>query len=66
MEVRAETTTEGGKTYRITSSAKTVGIVSTLYSVRDTVQSIMEAEGLSSLWFSLGSEARKEKRNTAR
>lgn len=63
MEVRAETTTEGKKTYRITSSAKSVGIVSALYSVRDTVQSIMDAEGLSSLWFSLDQKHGKRKKH---
>jgi hypothetical protein len=63
MEVRAETTPEGKKTYRITSSAKSVGIVSAFYSVRDTVQSIMDAEGLSSLWFSLDQKHGKRKKH---
>lgn len=53
MEVRADKTPEGRDVFRLVSNARSAGLVSAFYPVKDTVQSTMDAEGLYSLSYSL-------------
>ncbi len=53
MEVRTENRPDGRRAYRIISTAGSRGLVSAFYSVADVVQSVVDAEGLYSLYFNL-------------
>lgn len=53
MEVRAEKTPEGRDVFRVVSTARSAGLVKVFYTVRDTVQSTIDAEELYSLSYSI-------------
>ncbi len=62
MEVKEEKTPEGRRVYRLTSTAKSAGIVSLFYPVADTVQSILDAEEMYSLSYALNQRHGKRKK----
>lgn len=62
MEVKRETTPQGRDVYRITSFARSAGIVSTFYRVRDVVQSVMDADELFSLSYTVDQVHGKRKK----
>ncbi len=62
MEVKSGKTADGRPTYEIFSTTHSVGVVETFFPVRDTVESIMDAEGLYSLEFRLKESHGKRKR----
>ncbi len=49
MEVNEDTMPDGRKVYRITSTARSAGLVKVFYSVHDVVESTMDCEDLDSL-----------------
>ncbi len=53
MEVKSGKTADGRPTFELVSSTHSVGVVEAFYPVRDTVESIVDAEGLYSLEFHL-------------
>lgn len=62
MEVKAAKTAEGRDVYHLVSRARSAGIVSTFYTVSDTVLSIVDAAGLDSLYYGLDqSHGRRKK-----
>jgi hypothetical protein len=65
MEVTEEKTPDGRKTYRFISTARSTGIVRKFYKVADRIDSVVDAETLSSLSFHLDQShgKRKKKRN---
>jgi hypothetical protein len=63
MEVKEEKTPEEGKhVYRLTSTAKSSGVVSLFYPVADTAQSILDAEELYSISYTLNMSHGKRKK----
>jgi hypothetical protein len=62
MEVKEERTPEGRRVYRLTSTARSAGIVSVFYPVADSVQSILDAEELFSLSYALNQRHGKRKK----
>ncbi len=62
MEVRRETTPQGSDVYRITSFARSAGIVSAFYRVRDTVQSVMDVKEMCSLSYTVDQVHGKRKK----
>lgn len=65
MEVKEEKTAEGRRVYRLISTAKSAGIVSLFYPVADTVQSVLDAEELYSLSYTLNQRHGKRKKYRA-
>lgn len=63
MVVTRETTPEGAPVYRFTSNARSTGIVNSIYPVRDTVRSVVDAGDLSSRWYELEQKRRKRRRH---
>lgn len=63
LEVKYEPAGSGRPRYRVVSTAWSVGIVKTFYPVSDTVQSIMDAEGLYSLSYELNQKHGKRKKH---
>lgn len=63
MEIREETSAQGRRTYRATSTARTVGIVKTFYPVSDVIMSVIDAEGFYSLSYELNQRHGKRKRH---
>ncbi len=63
MEVKEEKTPEGRQIYRIISTAKSSGVVSVFYRVADTAQSVLDAEELYSLSYTLDMSHGKRKKN---
>jgi hypothetical protein len=53
LEVKDDTTTEGERTYRIISRTHSVGMVDAFYPVMDIVESVVNADGMYSLLFTL-------------
>ncbi len=53
QEIKEELTPDGKRIYRFVSTTRSVGMVEAFYPVRDTVESIVDAEDLSSVSFSL-------------
>jgi hypothetical protein len=62
MEVKEEKTPEGRRVYRLTSTARSAGIVSVFYPIADTIQSILDAQGLYSLSYELNQKHGKRKK----
>ncbi|HAK61146.1 MAG TPA: hypothetical protein DCO77_12340 [Nitrospiraceae bacterium] len=62
MEVKRETTPQGRDIYRITSFARSAGIVSAFYRVRDRVQSVMDVKELCSLSYTVDQVHGKRKK----
>jgi hypothetical protein len=62
MEVKAARTPEGRETYHLVSTARSAGIVSTFYTVNDTVLSIVDAEDLCSIFYGLDQTHGKRKK----
>ena len=62
MEVKDGPVVENKRTYSITSTTHSVGIVEAFYPVRDSVESIVDADDLSSLSFHLQEQHGKRKR----
>jgi len=62
MEVKRETTPQGRDVYRITSFARSAGIVSAFYRVRDVVQSVMDVKELCSLSYTVDQVHGKRKK----
>ncbi len=62
MEVKEEKTPEGRRVYRLISTAKSEGIVALFFPVKDTVQSILDAEELYSLSYILNQSHGKRKK----
>ena len=58
LEVKSGKTKNGRRIYTVTSVARSAGFVSTFYKIRDTVQSIIDAEELYSLSYSIDSRHR--------
>ncbi len=66
MEVRQEQEPDGRKSFRIVSTARSTGLAGKLYPVRDTVQSVMDAEELYSLFYDVDQKhGRRKKKRTA-
>ncbi len=63
MEVKEEKTPEGRHVYHLTSTAKSSGVVSAFYPVADTAQSILDADELYSLSYTLNMSHGKRKKN---
>ena len=62
LEVKSGKTKNGRRIYTVTSVARSAGFVSTFYKIRDTVQSIIDAEELYSLSYSIDSRHGKRKK----
>jgi hypothetical protein len=62
MEVKEEKTPEDRQVYHLTSTAKSSGIVSVFYPVADTAQSILDAEELYSISYTLNMSHGKRKK----
>ncbi len=62
MEVKAGKTADGRPTYELLSNTHSVGVLELVFPVRETVQSIVDAEGLYSLEFHLKESQGKRKR----
>jgi hypothetical protein len=62
MEVKAGKTGDGRPTYELLSNTHSVGVLELVFPVRETVQSIVDAEGLYSLAFHLKESQGKRKR----
>lgn len=62
MEVSEEKRPDGRIAFRLTSTARSAGIVSTFYSLLDTVHSVLDAEELYSLSYSLNQKHGKRKK----
>jgi hypothetical protein len=62
MEVKEEKTPEGKRVYRLTSTAKSSGVVSLFYPVADIARSILDAEELYSLSYTLNMSHGKRKK----
>jgi hypothetical protein len=62
MEVKDGATVDGKPIYSFTSTTRSVGIVESFYPVRDRVESIVDAEGMSSLSFNLQEQHGSRKR----
>ena len=66
MEVKSDTQENGKSAFRLSSIARTVGMVDTLFPVMDTVQSVLDARELYSLSYSLNqSHGKRKKRKEA-
>lgn len=65
MEITGQITPQGRTTYRVVSTARTVGLVKTLYPVQDTVQSVMDGDELYSLFYDMNhTRGKRKKRRT--
>jgi hypothetical protein len=62
MEVKAGKTADGRPMYELLSNTHSVGVLELVFPVRETVQSIVDAEGLYSLEFHLKESQGKRKR----
>lgn len=62
MEVREEPQTDGKRAYRLVSRASSAGIVSKFYRVSDTIESLIDGEGIYSLSFHLDQRHGKRKK----
>ncbi len=62
MEVKAATGPAGQQAYHLISTARSIGLVARFYNVSDTVESIIDAEKLYSLWFHLDQTHGKRKK----
>ena len=62
LEVSNGTTTDGRPTYRFTSRTKSSGMVDLVYPVQDVVESVVDAEDMSSLMFRLQESHGEKKR----
>lgn len=62
MEVKEGERTDNGSTYRFSSSTRSAGVVEVAYPVRDSVESIVDAEGLYSISFDLREQHGKRRR----
>jgi hypothetical protein len=65
MEMHEEQTPDGGTAYHITSTARSTGILDSFYKISDRIDSIVDAETLSSISFHLDQShgSRKKKRD---
>ena len=62
MEVRKEKTGDGREVFRFISTARTSGMVDSIYPVRDTVQSLVDSRTMASLSYNLDqSHGRRKK-----
>lgn len=62
MEVKKEKAEDGGDVLRFISTARTTGMVDSVYPVRDTVQSVFDTRTMMSLSYSLNQSHGKRKR----
>jgi len=62
MEVNKEKADDGGDVLRFVSTARTIGMVDSVYPVRDTVQSVFDPRTMMSLSYSLNQSHGKRKR----
>jgi hypothetical protein len=64
MEVKQEKDADGRSIYRFVSTARTTGMVDKAYTVRDTVQSVVDGETLESVFYDLDQRhgSKKKKR----
>lgn len=62
MQAKEETTADGKHVYRLTSTAKSSGVVRMIYPVSDLVQGVMDADELCSLSYSLNQHHGKRKK----
>ncbi len=62
MEVKSAVGPDGQKAYRLISTARSIGLVAKFYKVSDTVESVIDAEKLYSLWFHLDQTHGKRKK----
>jgi hypothetical protein len=62
MEVKSGPTTDNSHAYHLLTSTRTVGVVEAFYPVRESIESIMDADGLYSLSYSLKETQGKKKR----
>ncbi len=62
MEVKKEKTEGGSEVFRFISTARTIGMVDSVYPVRDTVQSVFDLRAMESLYYSLDQSHGKRKK----
>lgn len=62
MEVKDGATADRHPAYRFSSTTRSVGLVETFYPVRDSVESVVDADGLYSISFDLREQHGKRKR----
>jgi len=62
MEIKSGPTTDSGHVYHFVTSTRTVGLVETFYPVRESIESVVDADGLYSLSYSLKETQGKKKR----